>query len=140
MIDDDSEPSISDTTPGAQVIELTDSLDLSRLHINNEARAVLAQILLDLETECNIPCADIAILSPDKSEVSLMWKHRSKGKVSFFSIILNLTDYSTQYTFNNSTTHHEVTQKSLIKTLEAITVLRNWKIEAKESNQPYHLN
>jgi hypothetical protein len=140
MIDDDCEPSISDSQPGAQVIELTDSLDLSRLNISQNDRAILAQILVDLETEESIPCADLAILGPEKTEVALTWRYRVKERVILFSIVLNLTDYSTKCTATTSKEQATISHESLVSTVHALSVLHNHNEVQKVSSQPYSLN
>lgn len=114
------ELSWADFDPSAQTIELSDSLDLSRLNCSPEERETIANVLVNLASQ-GIDCAHTVVYSSDNSMALLCWRFiTSKNARVLLTNGIDLKTNHQTYGFHTETQRHSIEQVSFAATVRAL--------------------
>lgn len=141
MIDDDFDDlTLADTDPTAQALELTDSLDLSRLNCPDYHRTILADILSALQFAHKIPCAHVVIYSSENNCALLSWRYEITDAVVIAALLtVDLNNRDQIYGFKTSAgTSRTVNYESFWRTLQPLANKHDKR--TKESQPLYAIN
>ena len=113
--------------PDIQTVILErDSLDLSKLQVTPTQRAILAQVILDLNVEAHIPCPNTATYSASTDLALLSWHfNTSKGVHINLDVSIHFPTNKTDYSITSSTKSDFVTYEQFIATIQSFSLRTN---------------